>query len=185
MLAYREWGATRRASTRPQIIMPVTAHSGARQGGALLRHRGRQGAGDRRVRRRRRLRARPHRRPNTVALVGIGGHLPARADRPDRRARRSSRSSTTSACTSTAASAGSSSPWGEDSATRCRRSTSACPGVTSISADTHKYGYALKGTLGAAVPAARRCAASSTSSIPTGRAGSTRRRAWAAAAPAG
>ena len=59
---------------------------------------------------------------------------------------RTSRSSTASACTSTAASAGSSCRSARSSATTSRSSTSALPGVTSISADTHKYGYAFKGT---------------------------------------
>ena len=65
---------------------------------------------------------------------------------------RRSPSSAASACTSTAASAGSSSRSARSSATTSRCSTSACPGVTSISADTHKYGYAFKGTLDPAVP---------------------------------
>ncbi len=37
------------------------------------------------------------------------------------------------------------------------------PGVTSISADTHKYGYALQGHVGASPSATRRCATPSTS----------------------
>ena len=37
-------------------------------------------------------------------------------------------------------------PWGEELGYACRRFDFRVPGVTSISADTHKYGYALKGT---------------------------------------
>ena len=47
-----------------------------------------------------------------------------------------------SRCTSTPASAGSRSRSGP---TSCRRGTSPSPGVTSLSADLHKYGYAPKG----------------------------------------
>ena len=76
----------------------------------------------------------------------LGRQLPARRRRPDRGARRSWRSSTASACTSTAASAASSSRGARSSATTVPRFDFRVPGVTSISADTHKYGYALKGT---------------------------------------
>ncbi len=56
------------------------------------------------------------------------------------------------------------------------------PGVTSMSADTHKYGYAAKGT---SVVLYRRphCGASSTSPSPTGRVACTSRRPSPAAVP--
>ena len=44
LLVYREWGRER-GITRPNVVMPVTAHPALRQGRALLRHRAAQGAG--------------------------------------------------------------------------------------------------------------------------------------------
>ena len=107
--------------------------------------------------------AEPHRRPDDRAHR-LGVQLRLRHDRPDRRAVASSRSSTASACTSTAASAGSSSRSARSSATTSRVFDFRVPGVTSISADTHKYGYALQGHVGARCSATRRCATASTSS---------------------
>ena len=69
-----------------------------------------------------------------------------------------SRSSAASACTSTAASAASSSRSARSSATTSRVFDFRLPGVTSISADTHKYGYGFKGTSVAQRSATRRCA---------------------------
>ena len=57
------------------------------------------------------------------------------------------------------------------------------PGVTSISADTHKYGYALKGS-SVLLYRDKERASSSTSPTPTGRAASTCRRASPARAAA-
>ncbi len=125
-----------RAHQRPRRV---------RQGGPVLRHRhrarpdrprraGRRG-GDRGSHHRRHGR---HRR--IVAVVPARGHRPHRgAERagpgtrhrlPHRRLPRRLRPAVGRAAR----------------ATRCRASTSACPGVTSMSADTHKYGYAAKGT---------------------------------------
>ena len=57
------------------------------------------------------------------------------------------------------------------------------PGVTSMSCDTHKYGYAPKGS-SVVLYRGRRCGAISTSRSPTGRAGSITRRPFPAVAPA-
>ena len=110
--------------------------------------------------------------------------LRLRHHRPDRRARRSSRSSAASACTSTAASAASSCPFGEELGYDIPPFDFRVPGVTSISADTHKYGYALQGHLDAAVP--RQGAAQRPVLLPrrTGAAASTSRRASRAPARA-
>ena len=59
------------------------------------------------------------------------------------------------------------------------------PGVTSITADTHKYGYAPKGTGVLLYRESRSPAPASTSSTPSGPAGSTPPRASPAAARAG
>jgi glutamate/tyrosine decarboxylase-like PLP-dependent enzyme len=65
-------------------------------------------------------------------------------DRPDQRAVGSLGAA--SACTSTAASAASSSRGDKSSAGHIPTFDFRIPGVTSISADTHKYGYGFKGT---------------------------------------
>ena len=72
--------------------------------------------------------------------------LRLRHDRPDRASCPTSRSNAASACTSTAASAGSSCRGARSSATNIPVFDFRVPGVTTISADTHKYGYGFKGT---------------------------------------
>ncbi len=85
--------------------------------------------------------------PNTAMIVCVRGQLSVRHDRPDRGAVGRGAREGHRACTSTAASAAGSCRGARNSATRISRcSISAIPGVTSISADTHKYGYGLKGT---------------------------------------
>ena len=112
------------------------------QGGRVLRPRARPRAGrsghrnhvpggDRGAARRRRRARRGER-----ALV------PVRDPRPRRRRRRRLRVARASPCTSTRASAASRSRSGP---TSCPRWDLAVPGVTSLSADLHKYGYAPKG----------------------------------------
>ena len=120
----------------------------------------------------------------TIAIIGSACNYGYGTIDPIDGARRARPSSGASACTSTAASAASSSRSARSSATTSRCSTSGCPGVTSISADTHKYGYALQGHARSCCSATRRCATASTSSSPTGRAASTARRASRAPAPA-
>ena len=96
---------------------------------------------------------RDHIGPTTVALIGTAGTYPHGMIDPIE-SWASWRSSTASACTSTAASAGSSSPWARRARLRHpRASTSASRVSPPISADTHKYGYGLKGSSVAAVPA--------------------------------
>ena len=118
-----------------------------RQGRADVRHRvQRKLPVDRRLRRRRRSAARAAIDRATVGRRRLGAGVPARADRPDRASSPSWRASAASASTPTPASAASCCRGPRGSATTCRRSTSACPASTSMSADTHKFGYAAKGT---------------------------------------
>ena len=63
-------------------------------------------------------------------------------------------------------------------------STSGSPASPRISADTHKYGYAFKGTLDAAVPRQGAAQRAVLLPAPTGPAASTARPAWTAPAPA-
>ena len=145
LYAYREYARETRHITRPNVVMPVTAHvaldKGAHWLGVEMRHApltdgyvvdvGRHG--------------RAHRRPD---------HRPRRQRRPttrtasSTRSRRSPRSPSraTSACTSTAVSAAGCCPWAERLGYDVPLWDFRVPGVTSISADTHKYGYALKGS---------------------------------------
>ena len=101
------------------------------------------------VRRRRGRRAdrRPHGRDRRVRR-----QLRLRDDRSDRRARRARARPRASACTSTAASAGSCCRSAQELGYEIPPFDFRVPGVTSISADTHKYGYGLKGTSTLAVP---------------------------------
>ena len=55
-------------------------------------------------------------------------------------------------------------PWGQELGYDIPLFDFRVPGVTSISADTHKYGYGFKGIVGARVPRQARCATASTSS---------------------
>ena len=145
MLTYREWGRNVKGIDRPQIIMPVTAHPAHDKGChyfgiELIKApvtdefvvdldfvRDHIGPEHRRARR--------HRR-----------HVPARADRPDPRAR-------------PAGAAARHRPARRRLPRRVHPARGptdlgypvppfdlSVPGVTSMSADTHKYGYALKGS---------------------------------------
>ena len=67
--------------------------------------------------------------------------------------------------------------------TPCRRSTFACPGVTSMSCDTHKYGYAPKGT-SVVLYRGQELRRYQYFTWPIGRAGCTTRPPFPAAAPA-
>ena len=187
MLAYREQARDGRGITQPNVVKPETAHPAFDKALPPLRHRGAQ-------------RRRSTRRPRSSTSTGspsciddehrrarrLGLQLRLRHDRPDRASCRDARAaSTASACTSTAASAASSCRSARSSATTSRSSTSGFPGVTSISADTHKYGYAFKGTSIVAVP--RQGAAQRAVLLPdrTGAAASTARPGWTAPARAG
>ena len=144
VLAYRDHARASRDLPRPNFVKPETAHPAFDKAchlfGVELRGAGRprDDAGRRRRRRggHRRADARDRR---------LGLQLRVRHHRPDRGAG-GWRSSGASASTSTAASAASSSRSARSSATTSPVFDFRVPGVTSISADTHKYGYALKGT---------------------------------------
>ena len=136
-----------RGIDRPNFVKPETGAPGLRQGLPPVRRR----AADACRSTRRPPWSTPTRWPRrstteTIAIVGLGLQLRLRHDRPDRRARPGWRWSTASGCTSTAASAGSSCPFGEELGYDIPPFDFRVPGVTSISADTHKYGYSFKGT---------------------------------------
>ena len=115
-----------------------------RQGGAVLRLPPGAGAGRRRLRRRRR-RDGPGRLEADRRGGRLGTRLPPRHHRPHRRALgdgpRAGIGFHTDACLG-----GFVLPWAEQLGYDVPRFDFRLPGVTSMSADTHKYGYAAKGT---------------------------------------
>ena len=66
------------------------------------------------------------------------------------------RSGASSATSTPASAAGCCRSW-SGSASRCRRGTSGSTGVTSLSADIHKYGWCVQGRVAAAPPRRRTC----------------------------
>ena len=111
--------------------------------GIELRARARRPGDD--ARRPRRMAAEPI-DDNTIAIVGSAVQLRLRHDRPDRGARPSSRSSAASGLHVDGCLGGFILPFGEELGYDIPPFDFRVPGVTTISADTHKYGYAFKGT---------------------------------------
>lgn len=144
MLVYRERGRRERGITRPEVIVPATAHVALAKAAHLLGVE---------------LRRAPVRddylvdvdwvrdnvTPNTVALVGTAGSYPYGLIDPIEElaaiAAEHDVGLHVDACMG-----GFILPWGERLGYPVRRFDFRIPGVTSISADTHKYGYGLKGT---------------------------------------
>ena len=144
MLVYRERGRVERGITRPEVILPVTAHVALLKAAHLL--------GITPVRAP--LRddwlvdvdwVRDHVTPDTVALVGSAGNYPHGLVDPIEElseiAQEHDLGLHVDGCLG-----GFILPWGERLGLPIPRFDFRVPGVTSISADTHKYGYALKGT---------------------------------------
>jgi glutamate/tyrosine decarboxylase-like PLP-dependent enzyme len=144
MLTYREWGRNVKGIERPRIIMPVTAHPAHDKGchyfGIEL------------------VKApvtddfvvdldfvRDHITPDTVALVGTAGTYPHGLIDPitelGRLALEHEIGLHVDGCLG-----GFILPWADGLGYPVTPFDFAVPGVTSISADTHKYGYALKGS---------------------------------------
>ncbi|MCU1395571.1 MAG: Sphingosine-phosphate lyase (SP-lyase) [Ilumatobacteraceae bacterium] len=144
MLTYREWGRHTKGIERPQIIMPVTAHPGHDKG---MHYFGIDV-----------VKApvtdefvvdvdfvREHIGPSTVALVGSAGTYPHGLIDPipelGQLAIEHDIGLHVDGCLG-----GFVIPWAEDLGYPLPPFDFRVPGVTSISADTHKYGYALKGS---------------------------------------
>jgi len=144
MLTYREWGRNVKGIDRPQVIMPVTAHPGHEKGmfyfGIDV------------------VKApvtkdyvvdvdfvRDHIGPNTVALIGSAGTYPHGLIDPipalGQLAIEHDIGLHVDGCLG-----GFIIPWAEDLGRPLPPFDLRVPGVTTISADTHKYGYALKGS---------------------------------------
>lgn len=144
LLVYRERGRREKGITEPEVILPATAHVALLKGAHLLGIRA--------------LRAplredwlvdvdwvRAHVTPDTVALVGSAGSYPYGLVDPIEElaevAQEHDIGLHVDGCMG-----GFILPWGERLGLPIPRFDFRVPGVTSISADTHKYGYALKGT---------------------------------------
>jgi sphinganine-1-phosphate aldolase len=144
MLTYREWGRNTKGIDRPQIIMPVTAHPAHEK---AFHYFGIEA-----------VKApvteefvvdldfvREHITPNTVALVGSAGTYPHGLIDPipalGQLALEHNIGLHVDGCLG-----GFVIPWAEDLGRPLPPFDLRVPGVTSISADTHKYGYALKGS---------------------------------------
>ena len=144
MLTYREWGRNVKGIERPQIIMPVTAHPGHSKAFHYF---------DIDV-----VKApvtseyvvdldfvRDHIGPNTVALIGSAGTYPHGLIDPieelGKLAIHHDIGLHVDGCLG-----GFILSWAEDLGYPVPRFDFRVPGVTTMSADTHKFGYALKGS---------------------------------------
>ena len=144
MLVYRERGRVEKGITHPEVIAPVTAHVALQKAAHMLGItllRAPVGAD---------FRAdvgwvRDHVGPNTVAMVGSAGNYPHGLIDPIEElseiALQHDLGLHVDGCMG-----GFILPWGERLGYDIPRFDFRVPGVTSLSADTHKYGYALKGT---------------------------------------
>ena len=144
MLVYRERGLHEKGISKPEVIIPTTAHVALAKAARLLDIE---------------LRYAParddylvdvdwvrdHVTENTVALVGSAGSYPYGLVDPIQElaeiAQEHDLGLHVDACMG-----GFILPWGERLGYPIPRFDFRIPGVTSISADTHKFGYALKGT---------------------------------------
>ena len=144
MKTYRDWARDKKGITKPEMIVPTTAHAAFEKASQyfnikLVRipvdegYRAHVDAAERAITRR------------TVALVGSAPSFPHGIVDPiealSELARRKGIGFHTDACLG-----GFFLPWAEKLGYPVPPFDFRLPGVTSISADTHKYGYAAKGT---------------------------------------
>lgn len=144
MKTYRDWARDRKNITRPEIIVPVSAHAAFEKAAAYFKikikripldadYRADVAAARRALTRR------------TIALVGSAPCFPHGVVDPieelSELAREKGIGFHTDACLG-----GFVLPWAEKLGYPVPLFDFRLPGVTSISADTHKYGYAAKGT---------------------------------------
>jgi sphinganine-1-phosphate aldolase len=144
LLVYRERGREEKGIERPEVILPATAHVALVKAAHLL------GVTVRHAPLRDNWRVdvgwvRDHVAPNTVALVGSAGSYPYGLVDPIEElaeiAAQHDLGLHVDGCLG-----GFILPWGERLGYQIPRFDFRIPGVTSISADTHKFGYGLKGT---------------------------------------
>jgi sphinganine-1-phosphate aldolase len=130
---------------RPTIVLPVTAHPAFDKAAHYFGVRLQEGRGRRRSAGRRARRSSGRSGPSTIAVVVSAPQYAHGVIDPVSRGRRAVRAGQAAAARRRLRrrlrACRGSSGW----AARCRRGTSGCPAVTSISADLHKYAYAGKG----------------------------------------
>jgi glutamate/tyrosine decarboxylase-like PLP-dependent enzyme len=144
MKTYRDWAGEQRGITRPEMIVPVTAHAAFDKASQYFNiklvhipvdenYRADVEAARRAI------------TPNTIVIVGSAPSFPHGAIDPieeiSETAREHGIGFHTDACLG-----GFVLPWAEKLGYPVPGFDFRLPGVTSISADTHKYGYAAKGT---------------------------------------
>jgi len=144
MKTYRDWGRDQKKITRPEMIVPVTAHAAFDKAAEYFKikikripvgadYRADVAAARNAVTR------------NSIVLVGSAPSFPHGMVDPieglSEVARKKGIGFHTDACLG-----GFVLPWAERLGYEVPRFDFRLPGVTSISADTHKYGYAAKGT---------------------------------------
>ena len=144
MLAYRDRARAEKGITEPEVIVPVTAHVALDKAAHLLGMKlikaplGDDWRADTKW-------IRAHVTPNTVALVGSAPNYAHGVIDPIEElseiALERGLGLHVDGCLG-----GFILPWGERLGLNIPRFDFRVPGVTSISADTHKYGYSLKGT---------------------------------------
>lgn len=144
MKAYRDWGREKKGITRPEMILPLTAHAAFDKACQYFnirpvripfdaQYRADAAAAQRAI------------TSNTIVIVGSAPSFPHGALDPieelSELARQHGIGFHTDACLG-----GFVLPWAEKLGYPVPPFDFRLPGVTSISADTHKYGYAAKGT---------------------------------------
>lgn len=144
MKTYRDWARETKGITRPNIVAPTTAHPAFDKAGDYFGIKVIRVPVDGDFRADPRAMQRAVTR-NTTAMVGTAGTFPHGVIDPipelSEIARRRGIGFHTDACLG-----GFVLPWAEKLGYRVTPFDFRLPGVTSISADTHKYGYAAKGT---------------------------------------
>jgi glutamate/tyrosine decarboxylase-like PLP-dependent enzyme len=145
LLVYREQGREERGITQPQIILPVTGHVAFEKGSHLFGIEVVYAPVDEQTTLVDVDFVRDHITPRTVALVGSAGNYPYGTidpiDELSQLAMEHGIGLHVDGCLG-----GFILPWGEELGYDIATFDFRLPGVTSISADTHKFGYGLKGT---------------------------------------
>ncbi len=144
MKAYRDWARDKKGITRPEMVLPVTAHPAFEKAAHYFGYRIVRIPVDKDFRADVEAARRAINR-NTVVIVGSAPSYPHGVIDPipelSRIALEHGIGFHTDACLG-----GFILPWAEKLGYRVTPFDFRLPGVTSISADTHKYGYAAKGT---------------------------------------
>ena len=144
MKAYRDWAGDQKKITRPEMIVPVTAHAAFEKAAAYFKIRLKRIPVDADYRADV-VAARKAVTRNTVVIVGSAPSFPHGMIDPIEQlsalARAKGVGFHTDACLG-----GFVLPWAARLGYKVPPFDFSLPGVTSISADTHKYGYAPKGT---------------------------------------